>query len=54
MHRMTDSPPSRGTKEWVVVDKEYRDYYYKPEYTDTNGVIDTFYFGQSANTNTVT
>jgi hypothetical protein len=32
-----------------VVDRGYRDYYYKPHYEDTNGVIDTFYFGQQEN-----
>ncbi|MBN1307092.1 MAG: hypothetical protein JXA18_04190, partial [Chitinispirillaceae bacterium] len=35
---------------WVAVDEGYRDYYYKPNYRDTNGTIQKFYFGASADT----
>jgi hypothetical protein len=33
---------------WLIVDNGYGDYYYKPNYADTNGVIDTFYFGANS------
>ena len=34
-----------GDTLWVVVDTGFGDYYYRPQYSDTNGVIDTFFFG---------
>jgi len=34
---------------FIIVNNDYGDYYYHPHYADTNGVIDTFYFGQTAN-----
>jgi len=34
---------------FLIVDRGYSDYYYRPKYADTNGVIDTFYFGQQEN-----
>ena len=40
-----------GDTLWVVVDKGYRDYYYRPYAYDTNGTVDTFYFSQTSNIN---
>jgi hypothetical protein len=38
-----------GDTIWVPVKQGYGDYYYKPNYIDTNGTIDTFYFGLTDN-----
>jgi PKD repeat protein len=39
---------------WVKVNNDYGNYYYKPQYADTNGTIDTFYFGLNSNINQAT
>jgi len=35
---------------WIIVDKGYTNYYYRPKYADTNGVIKRFFFGNQADT----
>jgi hypothetical protein len=44
----------KGDTVWVVVNKGYGSYYYRPNHYDTNGVIDTFYFGLNNDINSAT
>jgi hypothetical protein len=44
----------KGDTLWIMVNKDYGDYFYRPKYFDTNGVIDTFFFGATSTLSSAT